>query len=239
MNKWLWKIIQNASLILSLLGVGLGFIGYVLNHYVSQEYEFMAWAGITAILIVNGVILGQMIKSLALGATMDPLTGLANRGLFYYFLRNEIHKTKERGKREMYLFSLAMIDIDNFKALNDTYGHLSGDSVLKQMAQILDRNARSSDSIVRWGGEEFAIVLPNTESEGALAFLNRIREIIANYDFGPEIQSQRVTVSVGVVCSNNIGFKEVEDEVIDDIVKRADRALYRAKVTRNCVIGYC
>lgn len=243
MKRWLRQGIQMAPLILPLLGVVLGIIGYFLNHYLPDEYEFEAWLGITVVLILNGIMLGRMLKSLAFNATMDSLTGLGNKGLFYYFLKHEIQKYKKKNtiKGSTYLFSLAMIDIDNFKAINDAHGHLAGDSVLKQMARIFERNGRSSDAIVRWGGEEFAIVLPDTEYEGALAFLERIREIIANYDFGPEIRSQKVTVSVGVVSSKNLVLKEVEDEnaVINEIVQCADQALYHAKETKNCVVGSC
>ncbi|WP_006717200.1 GGDEF domain-containing protein [Desulfitobacterium metallireducens] len=240
MKRWFRTGIQLAPLILPLLGVGLGIIGYLLNHYVPREYEFKAWVGVILILIINGILLGQVLKSLALNATMDPLTGLGNKGLFYYFLKYQIQKCKKgtQLKEPNYLFSLAMIDIDNFKALNDTYGHLAGDSVLKNIARIFERNVRSSDAIIRWGGEEFAIVLPGTEDEGALVFLERIREIIANYNFGPEVQSQKVTVSVGVVSSRNLEHIKDENEIIDDIVQRADQALYHAKKTKNCVVGY-
>lgn len=242
MKRWFRHGIENASLILSILGVGLGLIGYLINHYVPDRYEFEVWLVITSILIFNGVMLGRVIKSLALDATIDSLTGLGNKGLFYYLMKSELQKYKRKTQFDgsMYIFSLAMVDIDDFKRLNDSYGHLAGDHVLKEMAHILEQNARSSDGIVRWGGEEFAFVLPGTEYEGAFSFLERIREIIANYDFGPGIQSQKVTVSVGVVSSNNLEQLEVdnEEEVINDIVQRADKALYHAKEKKNCVVGY-
>lgn len=185
-----------------------------------------------------------MIKSLAVDATLDSLTGLGNKGMFYYFMKNEISKYKRitQCKGSPYLFSLAMIDIDNFKKLNDTYGHVAGDHVLKQLAQILEKSARSTDCIVRWGGEEFAIVLPETDAEGSSAFLERIRDIIASYNFGHEVQSHQVTVSVGIVSSQDLMLMESEEqndeEIINDFVKRADEALYHAKVTKNRVITY-
>ncbi|HVJ48822.1 GGDEF domain-containing protein [Desulfitobacterium sp.] len=231
----IWNLTQWAPLILPLLGVVLGLVGYGNNHFLPVEYEFEAWLTITLVLIFNGVIVGWTIKNLARRATMDSLTGLGNKGLFYYCLQNETQKFLKKSKSS---FSLAMLDIDNFKCVNDQYGHPAGDCVLKQLAQILERNVRSTDVVVRWGGEEFAIILLDTEVEGALAFLERIREITENYDFGPEVQSQKITVSVGVVSVKELDQKLEEEDVITDVVKFADQALYQAKRTRNCVIDY-
>lgn len=244
MKRWFRLGINNASLILSLLGVILGIVGYVLNHFIPDEYEFEAWVMTTLILITNGVMLGRMIKSLAVDATIDSLTGLGNKGLFYYFMKIELSKYKKitQFTESPYLFSLAMIDIDNFKKLNDTYGHVAGDHVLKQIAQILEESARSSDYIVRWGGEEFAIILPETDSEGGLTFLDRIRDIIANSNFGHEAEFQQVTISAGIVSTKDLNLIEAgdksDDEVINDIVQLADQALYQAKLTKNRVIRH-
>lgn len=231
-----------APLILPLLGVGLGLLGYLLNHILPVEYEFKAWFAISLILVINGILVGRTIQRLAFDASIDALTGLGNKGLFYYLIKHEVRKYLRgtQDKCPSYSFSLAMIDIDDFKVLNDTYGHLAGDNVLKQMAQIFEQNVRISDTVIRWGGEEFAIILPGTDNKGALVFLERIREIIANYDFGTEIQSPQVTVSVGVVSSRNLKPMKLENEVevISDIVQSADQALYHAKKTKNCVIWY-
>lgn len=236
MQRWIRRLIHLAPLILPLLGVLLGLIGYGISHYIPSEYELAIWTVITSVLIINGVLVGKTIRALALQTTLDPLTGLGNKGLFYYRLKREIQKSLKGTKG---CFSLAMIDIDNFKSLNDTYGHLAGDNVLKQLAHLFDQNVRSSDVVVRWGGEEFAIILLDTEYEGALVFLERIREIIESHDFGKEVRSQKVTISVGVVSSEEIKrMVDEEDEAVNDVVRYADEALYQAKGTKNCVRGY-
>lgn len=235
MKRWLRSLIQVAPLILPSLGMVLGLMGYAINHYLPVEYEIKAWLGITLVLIFNGIIVGGTLKSLAIRATMDSLTGLGNKGLFYYCLENETQKFLKESRN---LFSLAMIDLDDFKVVNDRYGHPAGDSVLKQLAQILDQNVRFSDVVVRWGGEEFAIILPNTEEEGALVLLERMREIIENYDFGTEVQSQKITVSIGVVSTKVLEHRLEESDVMKDVVQFADQALYHAKTTKNCVMGY-
>lgn len=163
---------------------------------------------------------GVFIKRLHQGASKDPLTGLYNRRCFYDRMNYEMEKMK----RTKLPLSLALIDIDNFKAINDTFGHLEGDRVLVQLAGIFKAQARSGDTIVRWGGEEFSMILPETDKNGAMALAERVRGLVEDSDW-----KHIVTVSVGIttVC------QECEAEKIMSIT---DRALYKAKERKNMVV---
>lgn len=240
------KVFQSSSrlflaytpLILSLLGVLLGILGYLIGRFVPTEYSGIFWISIIVVLIFNGILLGNLVKTLAVKGYTDPLTGLANKGFMYLRLNIDIEKCTRKGKE----FSLAMIDIDRFKKINDTYGHLAGDMVLKEIAEILRDNVRMIDLIIRWGGEEFAILLPETSEEGAANIAERIRKAIEEHDFGPEIGSEKVTISAGVVSFKDlVQVKQREDKLTNDtdlIVAFSDKALYKAKQTRNTVSRY-
>jgi diguanylate cyclase (GGDEF)-like protein len=119
-------------------------------------------------------VLGTFVKKLHQGANIDSLTGLYNRRCFYERIKYEMEKMK----RTKLPLSLALIDIDSFKSVNDTYGHLEGDKVLVKLAGIFKTQARSGDTIVRWGDEEFAMILPETDRKGALTFAERIRVLV-------------------------------------------------------------
>jgi len=112
-----------------------------------------------------------------------------------------------------------MFDIDHFKAINDTYGHSVGDYVLQTLAQIAKENLREIDYLVRWGGEEFIIIAPETDLGRAKALAERIRTAIENYRFD---QAGKITISFGVTW-----FKESDTE--DTFIRRADDAMYKAK----------
>lgn len=164
--------------------------------------------------------MGVIIKRLHQGASKDQLTGLYNRRCFYDRMNYEMEKMK-RTKSPL---SLAIIDIDNFKVINDTYGHLEGDRVLVQLAGIFKTNARSVDTIVRWGGEEFAMILPETDRNGALTLAERTRALVecSNCKY-------RITISIGITTV----YQEHE---IEKIMSTADRALYKAKEKKNMVM---
>ena len=149
-----------------------------------------------------------------------------------------ICKAKEKGLKDILL---AMIDIDDFKNINDCYGHQAGDMVLVKIAEILNQNVRDTDIAVRWGGDEFAIILPRTNSEAAFRVLERIRLAIANFDFGSRVNSKETTISIGFVSSNDIlevaRSKQCTD-YIELFVGLADEALYKAKETKNSVVAF-
>jgi len=161
----------------------------------------------------------------------DELTGLYNRRYMYQRFEEEI----SRAKRNALSLSCLMLDIDFFKKINDTYGHNIGDFVLKELAQILKKNLRGYDAIVRFGGEEFVVILPGTDPEGARAVGHKIREKVEEHTFEKDRKVVDVTVSVGVFgCP---GTQLIDD--VDRYVKCADEAMYRAKKAgRNRVIAY-
>lgn len=162
-------------------------------------------------------------------SAIDPLTGLMNRR---YFDKRLIAECR-RSKREMSNLSLAMLDIDHFKKINDTYGHLCGDHCLKEFATILKETIkRPSDIICRYGGEEFVIILPNTSLEGLAKLLEKVRKNVASKKINFEGQALTMTVSIGA-CSRAVLY----DEQPHSIIAIADEQLYKAKESgRNCVM---
>jgi len=157
-------------------------------------------------------------------ATIDDLTQLFNRRYFFERFNQEM----ERAKRYQRPLSCLILDIDHFKHVNDTYGHLSGDQVLIDIAQILRNNCRQSDLAGRYGGEELIILLPETDSPGAMMIAERIREMIEQHqtvdDRGEII---RVTVSMGVVSLTGPELEKMDKN--ERIVQYADDALLQAK----------
>jgi diguanylate cyclase (GGDEF)-like protein len=153
--------------------------------------------------------------------TIDALTPAFNHRHFQEALAKEIH----RHTRSSHEFALAMLDIDNFKRYNDTFGHPVGDEILKGLVEELMTNARDTDVVSRYGGEEFAIIFPETPSNSAKDAANRMRELIERREFrAPGLQRVlRITVSIGVAVFPRDGATSA------DIVSRADAALYYAK----------
>lgn len=157
-------------------------------------------------------------------ATIDDLTGLYNRRYFYDRFNQEI----ERARRYQHFLSCLILDLDDFKRVNDTYGHLVGDQVLQEIAQIVRDNCRASDLPARFGGEEFILLLPETDPQGALIIAERLRELIARHEIrGPNGLTIGVTASFGVASLspselNTLGSGE-------KLIQRADGALYQAK----------
>lgn len=147
---------------------------------------------------------------------IDHLTKLYNRNKFDELLDDNI---KDFSKKDDETFCLIILDIDNFKILNDTFGHLFGDQVLQNIASILTTKSRSSDTIARWGGEEFVLILPKTNLEQATIFAEKIRASIENFNFE---KINKITCSIGLAQFHNSDCKL-------GLFKRADDALYRAK----------
>jgi two-component system, cell cycle response regulator len=161
-------------------------------------------------------------------AQTDPLTMVLNRRALTTRLASEL----DRARRYEAVLSLLMIDLDHFKSVNDTYGHLVGDDVLRATAALLQQAVRSVDVVARYGGEEFVIVLPETPLSGAVAFAERVRQQIEDHPFRAlSGERLRVTASIGV------GVFPAEDvSTVDTLLAHADEALYRAKAAgRNQV----
>ena len=160
-------------------------------------------------------------------AYLDDLTGIYNRRFFNEMLQKAIEHTK----RTRIPFSLLMSDIDHFKEYNDRFGHKSGDQALVQVAQVLTGNARAIDHVVRYGGDEFAMILPQAEKQEALRAAERHRNAIENHVFPGEekLESGRLTISIGVATYP----VDAQDGLA--LFRRADDALYRGKDSRNSV----
>lgn len=156
----------------------------------------------------------------------DGLTQLYNRRYIFKKMKSEIERSRARGVS----LSISMIDIDHFKKINDTFGHMVGDEVLRRIAKTLQENLREGDHVGRYGGEEFLIVLPNTKVSRALEVIERLRVIVDQLEW--EVEGLSVTFSGGV---NEIDSKRSFNRV-EDLVDEVDRLLYRAKVSgRNRV----
>lgn len=153
-------------------------------------------------------------------AITDKLTGIYNRQEFHRLAKKEF----SRCKRYNQVLCLLMIDIDLFKKINDTYGHATGDDVLQNFAVQIGRELRETDLFARWGGEEFVILMPETNLENALVVAERLRDKVANYVF-----SNRENKLVKITISTGITVIKQEDIHIDQVISRSDKALYRAK----------
>jgi len=155
----------------------------------------------------------------------DGLTGLHNRRFFDDFLEREVARSARRGTP----LSVALIDIDHFKAINDKHGHLAGDAVLRELANRLSREIRREELLARYGGEELAVVFPDTAFEDAIGACERLRDIVAGEPFPSRDGAIAVTISIGVAC----GAGAVEAE---SLLRIADENLYAAKEAgRNLV----
>ena len=162
-------------------------------------------------------ILQDSLKDLA---NTDSLTKLCNRRCMFEILTREKDRSLRTGKP----LSLAMIDIDHFKKVNDTYGHSLGDKVLVEFANQLELSLRPYDQAARFGGEEFAMILPETSLEQAAQISERVRKEVSELSFADELQDMHLTISIGVAS-----FPAPDINTLDDLIREADHALYRAK----------
>jgi len=158
----------------------------------------------------------------------DGLTGLFNHRHVHELLHEEIERSKRTGES----VAVAMVDLDRFKAVNDTYGHPTGDVVLYETAEILRETAREVDIVGRYGGEEFIAILPGTAEDNAAQFAERVRQRIEEHVFRDDSTEIRMTTSAGVAAYPSDAVPDA-----DSLLKRADEALYNAKETgRNQII---
>jgi diguanylate cyclase (GGDEF)-like protein len=183
----------------------------------------LALAGLAIIILIASLArrrtqLTALNGELARLAAVDPLTGLRNRRAIETYL----HDALSAARRHELSLSLLVVDVDHFKNFNDRLGHRTGDVVLAHAARVLDGALRAEDAIGRWGGEEFLVVLPGTDEEGALRATERLRAgLVADQPEGAYANGLLVTVTIGVA--------EWRGEAMDDLVSRADAALYLGK----------
>ncbi|HSC67604.1 MAG TPA: diguanylate cyclase, partial [Cellvibrio sp.] len=220
----------------SLAGFFLGFltVGLVPNLAVTNSLVYACLPLLVAYPLAVGSItyrlaiqLHKQKELLQRLSRTDGLTGLYNRR--YWEIRTE--DLIAQARRHPQPLSLVLLDVDHFKTINDTYGHSVGDQVLQQIARQLQANLRETELLGRYGGEEFAVVLPNAGAEAAVATAERLRRVIALTEFGA--QQLSCTISLGVVTWED-GFSDYAGWF-----RAADQALYHAKdAGRNTVIVY-
>jgi len=216
------KIYKNAPAIFLSGGVILWFITFLIDRYYNQN-QILVWMPFVIIQILTSTICGILLKKMYGQVHTDVLTGLCNRKFFYKKLSELQSKAP---------VSLILIDLDNFKNINDTYGHIAGDHVLQQFAEILRSDTRKNDTIARWGGEEFAVILPQTDTKEAFIIADRIRMNVENHIFSYDGITCKITVSIGIAVT-----KEGVNADAEQFIRIADEALYRAKEKKNYVIA--
>ncbi|WP_461828881.1 GGDEF domain-containing protein [Aquifex sp.] len=185
-----------------------------INAYLHYTKILKASFELVALLSVESV------KRLSKEAKTDPLTGLLNRRYMHLILKDVI----ELASITETPFTIALIDIDDFKKINDNYGHLVGDCVLKELAKLLKRAFRKGDYIFRYGGEEFLVVMPSTGLDEAVKVLERFRSIVERHTFRCDGKDLKITVSIGV-CSD----VPRNGKGVLSYVRCADIKLYKAK----------
>ncbi len=190
-----------------------------------QLYYEMIVAYITT-LVIGGIyefLNNYFYSQLKIQVIKDFLTGLFNRRYLEEILRWEIEFSKRYG----HPLSVILLDVDNFKCINDKYGHQTGDLVLKKLAELLKKNLRKSDIVARYGGEEFIIILPDTDIKGAVKVAEKLRKAIEKLS----INGIKITASFGV-------SQLKDDDDIQKLIKRADKALYIAKRSGKNTVKY-
>ena len=225
----------NTIIILALLGSILTIVGYFLSPASGILFKVvvinrgLALFAIWSVAIVSFIHLKELARLEPL-ATRDQLTNLFNR----HYFSSEIVRQINFWRRHQQPLSILLLDVDHFKKVNDTYGHIAGDYALKTIAEICLKQVRDIDTIARVGGEEFAVLLPSTAVNGAMQMAERMRAAVQAYTFKYEGIEFNITVSIGVT--------ELTDESwsITEFLKAVDKMLYEAKRTgRNrCVASH-
>lgn len=190
---------------------------YIVNKTATYYKYFTLTFGLNLLAIALALLLYKRFihNSLAASAIHDALTGIFNKGYFDGYLDYEI----ARALRKNRTFCLVMMDIDHFKNVNDTYGHRRGDYALKALAETVLKSKRNMDVLARIGGEEFILLLPDTQLQAAILLAERIRKSVEEFPFE---EIGRMTISLGVTEFDSTDTKE-------NILKRVDSALYQAK----------
>ncbi|RKZ98783.1 MAG: GGDEF domain-containing protein [Gammaproteobacteria bacterium] len=203
---------------------GLGEITMIRRtRFSNDELHFIEQVLVALLAPLNNALNYQQALNLA---SLDPLTGIYNR----YAMENMVSREIELTQRNNTPLSMIALDIDYFKKVNDTYGHAAGDCVLKHLTECVHQCTRTTDAMFRYGGEEFILLLNNTDLFGAQELAERIRKNIEQTPYIYDGKSIKITASIGISTF-------IENDTSSDFFKRADEALYRAKSAgRNQVI---
>ena len=215
--KNLWnQIIEYKNSCSKLLGTPFSFRAAMLNYFITENKKLANPK------IIEIKIYEKTLKS----ALIDALTGVYNRRYYEEIIQNEIN----RARRRKGVISLCVLDIDNFKYFNDTYGHVEGDNVLKSAASIVKKNLRREDIVCRYGGEEFVVIMPDSNSENSYIVMHRIKEELKKENFHGE--------SVSFSCGIPEYPKDTESK--DELFIKADKAMYLSKANGKdqiCIYG--
>ena len=215
---------RNISLLSGLFGAVIA-IFICLLHYYENTYFPELYGALVAFCIIFfsiiGIFIGRAFEKMKRTAMLDDLTQLWNKRYFNIRLTEELERSKRKGSP----LCLAYIDIDDFKTINDKFGHVVGDKVLVNMADIFKRNTRNLDIVSRWGGDEFVIIFPDTTPRYGLIIANRFKKAVsASQD------CCHTTISVG--------FVEIRDDwEVDDVLREVDFMLQNAKTIKNSVVA--
>lgn len=209
--------------------------GFSFNPQVSQIQVYACLPMLTLYPMVLGMVcyrlaikLAEHKRALSALSRTDSLTGLLNHGSWKDLLHLKFHKCQQQKTQA----TIALIDIDHFKQINDTHGHIIGDIVLRELSLELKRNLRENDLAGRYGGDEFCVILPDMPQEQAAQVMERMREVFGNYR-NPQIPELRVSLSIGLAAFQE-GFTDASMWL-----NAADRALYAAKDTGRNRVNVC
>lgn len=213
-------IFRFTSIITASIVFILHIIGFLLSQRDLNRFVLLIWVAISIVDIVLIFTVGKAVEILFKHSFEDSMTELGNKRAFHILLKDHLRRMKKGGS----VLSLSFIDVDNLKQINDSLGHIAGDRVIREVSKIIRQSIRKEDKLVRWGGDEFAIILPGADNQGAFSVIERIRMKI-------EIDNTNhlnTTISAGIATTKR--YMEPEE-----LLAIADKALYKSKETKNKV----